>query len=270
MAEYISGGNKTEVVPLRNRDISAEDQQRFQELLASQPEEIRQELQIAELCQRFARIKRGPRYYDNEPESDVEHSYMVAMICMNSAHITNQKYGLNLDVLKIGALSLVHDLLEVVAGDVITFNISDEARAAKEAAEAAAKEEVLGMLPPFLKGLFEEYEAQESLESRFVRMKEKNMPPLVDIVGQGGKLVYNQYDVSTPEELVASHQKSLEHYKRIIPEFPHLHDEYETVAGLFETQFEMELPELKKKASWKDILKRRVHKLGMSALSRLE
>lgn len=50
----------------------------------------------------------------------------------------------------VAEFSLVHDLPEVYAGDIPTFNISAEARLTKEATEQVSAERLLRELPPYL------------------------------------------------------------------------------------------------------------------------
>ena len=66
-------------------------------------------------------------------ENDVEHSYAVAMLCW----YLHDALKLELDIAKILKYALVHDFVEVYAGDVNTF-ASKIARQEKIQTEAAA------------------------------------------------------------------------------------------------------------------------------------
>ncbi len=73
-------------------------------------------------------------YGDGRRESDVEHSYMLAL---TAQYLANEDYP-ELDQGLITQFSWLHDLPEVITGDVPTLGISAEARAEKERQEAVA------------------------------------------------------------------------------------------------------------------------------------
>jgi 5'-deoxynucleotidase YfbR-like HD superfamily hydrolase len=270
MAEHLPMTSKQpDVVSLKNTDLKGDNLELYKFILAQQPDVIKEQLVIADLTQHFRDVKRGPRYYDNQPESDVEHSFMVALSAMELAFRANRDEGTNLDIFKAGAYGLVHDIIEVKTGDIVTFNISDADRAAKEAAEQAALEELLNELPPFLAMLVENYEKQEDDESRFVRMTDKLMPPIVDIVGQGTRLVYEQYDATTLGALVESHEKSLQNYTLRFSEYSFLQKLYAHFAWLYETKYVIELPAAERRNRWPQ-LKKRMIALGKAALNKLQ
>jgi putative hydrolase of HD superfamily len=127
----------------------------------------------------------------NDPESTASHSWGVALLAWLLAA---DQPALDRD--RVLLLGIVHDLPEAVAGDVTPFEIvRDEegtippehfsrapgytpaARAAKQAAEAAALNEMLAGLPLDLAGdvrsAWQEYEAGTTAEARFVRQIDK-------------------------------------------------------------------------------------------------
>lgn len=79
-------------------------------------------LWAGDFTQRFRDVKRVPRYADNEPETDVEHSYMLAMAVPEIASQLN----LELDIDKVRCFALIHDAIEIKTGDVATFNLTPE------------------------------------------------------------------------------------------------------------------------------------------------
>lgn len=197
-------------------------------------------IELGRISERFARVYRGPRYSDNQPESDVEHSFMLGMIAPEIAHL----YFPNLNPYLVGEYSRIHDLVEVKTGDVITFSLTEEELAAKEAAEQKALEELLEELPPYTASLLREYEKQETLEARFVRAVDKLMPFVVDIVGQGSRLVHEQYKVNSQTELRDQHIKNHERFVRRFGDFALLVFSHRDLQSHFETKFGVELPML--------------------------
>lgn len=69
----------------------------------------------------------------NRRENDIEHSLTVAIL----SWYVHDKYKLNLDIAKILKYAIVHDFVEVYAGDVNTFATVDE-RNAKAVREQAS------------------------------------------------------------------------------------------------------------------------------------
>lgn len=241
MAETASHDDRADIISLRNTDLEGEDLTHFKEVLFDQPELFRDLLKIADFVQHLSRVLRGPRYYDDMPENDVEHSYMVALCALQIA----EKSYPHLDRFKIVIYSLLHDAIEKITGDIITYNISEADRKAKEDRERDAVEQLMRELPKHIARLVYAYELQNDEESRFVRMVDKIMPPLVDIVGQGSRLVYDQYNETTVEGLQASHERSLQSYSQRFTEHPDLHSLYDLVAKTFEFKFSRELSKMK-------------------------
>lgn len=190
-------------------------------------------MELGALCMRFARVERVPRYDDGERESDVEHSFMLSMCATEIAH----HYYPELDTQLIGEFAKVHDLIEVVTGDVATFNLTAEQLDDKEAVEQAALQALLAELPPYTADLLSRYETQQEPEARFVRAVDKLMPVIVDIIGQGQRIMNEDYSVHTPEELEQSHEAL---HTRIAAKFGEFRDiiaAHRQLCDLFEAEF---------------------------------
>lgn len=190
-------------------------------------------LELGSLCMRFARVDRVPRYDDHERESDTEHSFMLAMIAPELAHM----YYPNLNKQLIGEYARVHDLIEVVTGDVATFDASPEDLANKEAEEHSALASLADQLPPYTASLLVAYEAQADNESRFVRAVDKLMPVVVDIIGQGSRVMKEDYGVSSHEELEKSHDTLHARIARKFGEFTLIVEAHRQLCDVFEAEF---------------------------------
>lgn len=228
----------SEVLPIvaSDRVVSLDHAEVTREAHEWTPSEVA--LVLGEISERFSRVYRGPRYADNKPESDVEHSFMLGMIAPEIAHL----YFPQLNPYLVGEYSKVHDLVEVKTGDVITFSLTEEQLAEKEANEQRALEELLDELPPYTSSLLREYEKQETPEARFVRAVDKLMPFVVDIVGQGSRLVHEQYGVNSSRELRDQHLKNHERFVRRFGDFALLVFAHRDLQSHFETKFRIELP----------------------------
>ncbi len=116
-------------------------------------------------------------------ENDVEHSYQLAMTAM----YVIESEGLELDLLKVMAMALVHDVLEVHSGDTPVFagkDIIDNKASLEERAIKRLREQ----WPDFtmMHDLIEEYEAKETAESRFVYALDK-LIPMFNNYADGGR-----------------------------------------------------------------------------------
>lgn len=114
-------------------------------------------------------------------ENSAEHSWHLAVGLLTVATELN----LPIDLHKALRMALVHDICEVDAGDISVY---DPRRAEKAAAEAACIERMAGYDLAFaseLKALWVEYEAQESLESRWVKVLDRFMPFITNLITEG-------------------------------------------------------------------------------------
>jgi putative hydrolase of HD superfamily len=108
-------------------------------------------------------------------ENDVEHSYHVALLAWYLAATTQQ----DLDENKVLRYALVHDLVEVYAGDVF-FGGSAISQDEKKNREQRAQQQLQERMPEFqqLHQDIAAYEAREDPESRFVYALDKVIPML--------------------------------------------------------------------------------------------
>lgn len=123
-------------------------------------------------------------------ENDVEHSYSLAMMAWF--------LGFNFPALSIDKLirlALVHDMVEVLAGDTFAFGQAEEL-ATKSAREAAAIEQLRQKWPDFpdMIELIEEYEAKQSEEAKFVYALDKLMPIIINYLGNG--YIWKKHEVT--------------------------------------------------------------------------
>jgi putative hydrolase of HD superfamily len=98
-------------------------------------------------------------------ENSAEHSWHIAMMAL----VFGEHAPPGTDMQRAIRLLLVHDLVEIDAGD--TFAFDRAAHHDKAAREAAAADRIFALLPPDqdteLRALWDEFEAGETLEARF-------------------------------------------------------------------------------------------------------
>src|SRR3954454_10860353 len=130
------------------------------------------------LVERVNRLLDGSR-----SETSAEHSWHLAL----TAVVLLPEYAPELDVEQVLTMLLVHDLVEVDAGDVPIYDV--EARAAIEEVERVAAERLFGLLPPeqgeILHTAWEQFEAAAPPEARFARAIDRMQPMLLHWAGDG-------------------------------------------------------------------------------------
>lgn len=127
---------------------------------------------LLDLTCKFSEVKRAIGYRNGHRENDAEHSYQLAM----AVWVLNKKYKLNLNEGKLLKLSLVHDLVEIYAGDVDAHgkNGHNEKKENERIALIKLKKNY-----PELKFIFDvipEYEEKKTMESMLVNLTDKAIP----------------------------------------------------------------------------------------------
>lgn len=143
-------------------------------------------LELGHVAMQFAQVERGTGDINGNPESDTDHTVMLSLIAVALA-----EYDPRLDKGKVTRYALVHDLVEVYAGDVRTLHPDRVDFVAKAQAEAQALErleEQFGKTFPGLIQTLKDYEALEDLESRFVKTLDKSMPAITHLFNDGSKI----------------------------------------------------------------------------------
>lgn len=116
-------------------------------------------------------------------ENDAEHSWHIAVMAMLLAEYSD----LSVDMLKVIKILLVHDIVEIYAGD--TFFYDEQANLDKAEREQAAADRIFAMLPAEqgqeLRSLWEEYEAQQTGEALYAGAMDRLQPFLLHYYTQG-------------------------------------------------------------------------------------
>ena len=192
-------------------------------------------LALADVAIKFAAVERVPRYIEEKRENNAEHSFMLGLIATE----LSERYFPLLDGNLVTRFALVHDLTELVTGDVATFNISEADYEAKKINEEVALDMLCDILPEYTASLLLEYEKQVIPEARFVRFVDKLLPVAVDILGPGSKVMHEDYDTFNHEQLAASENKLRLRMLSMFPEpeFECIHEGRTNLSDLFESVF---------------------------------
>ena len=125
-------------------------------------------------------------------ENDAEHAWHMAIMAYLLQEYSNEK----IDVARIMLMCLIHDVVEIDAGD--TYAYDAEGLKTQKAREEAAKERLYSMLPEDQKAdltaIFDEFEERKTPEAKFARALDNLQPLLLNNSNDGGD--WRNHDVT--------------------------------------------------------------------------
>ena len=164
----------------------------------------RLERQIAFVIEldKLKQVLRQTRLMDgSRRENDAEHCWHVALMAV----VLAEHAGAGIDVLRVLKMLLIHDVVEIDAGDTFLYAAVDAAAVA--ARETRAAERIFGLLPPDqageLRALWEEFEARRSAEAKFARALDRLEPLLQNHRNGGG--TWREHGVTVEQVLAKKH-----------------------------------------------------------------
>lgn len=123
-------------------------------------------------------------------ENDAEHAWHMAVMALLLSEYANEE----IDVLKTISMILIHDVVEIDAGD--TYAYDEQAKASQEERETRAAERIFGLLPEDQKkkfrALWDEFEAKETREAKFARTLDNIQPLMLNHATDGKSWVEHQ------------------------------------------------------------------------------
>ena len=160
---------------------------------------------------RQSRITDGSRH-----ENSAEHSWHLALMALVLAGHAPP----GTDLARVLAMLLVHDLVEIDAGDLFIY-ADGAALARQEVAERAAADRIFALLPDpqaaEIRGLWDEFEERRTREARFARALDRLQPMLLNMRTGGGTWVAHSVTldrVLAKVELIEDGSPSLGSYAR--------------------------------------------------------
>jgi putative hydrolase of HD superfamily len=112
-------------------------------------------------------------------ENDAEHSWALCLFAATLAEHSNEP----VDVLRVIRMLMIHDLVEIDAGD--TFAYDAAAMVGQHDREARAADRIFGLLPGDqaleFRALWDEFEAKETAESTFANALDRMQSMLLNI-----------------------------------------------------------------------------------------
>lgn len=117
-------------------------------------------------------------------ENDAEHSWHFALMAVVLSEYANDP---SLNVLKVVKMALIHDLVEIDAGDAYVYD--EIAKAAQYEKEKKAADRIFNLLPEDLakeyRQLWDEFETGLSAEAKFARALDRLHPILMNYHSKG-------------------------------------------------------------------------------------
>lgn len=121
-------------------------------------------------------------------ENSAEHSWHLAMMVL----VLGEHAPPDTDLARVTSMVLLHDLVEIDAGDLFVYADAEQQRR-QDAAERAAADRIFALLPAdqamALRGLWDEFTARESADAKFARAIDRLQPMLENFAAGGGTWV---------------------------------------------------------------------------------
>lgn len=115
---------------------------------------------------------------ESRKENDSEHSWHLALMCLILKEYANE----DIDVLKVMNMVLIHDIVEIDAGD--TYAYDEAMNESKREREVKAADRIFNILPKEqaaeMMELWEEFETGETKEAKFALTLDKIQPILLN------------------------------------------------------------------------------------------
>ncbi|MDN4502817.1 HD domain-containing protein [Alteromonadaceae bacterium BrNp21-10] len=128
---------------------------------------------------------------NNRFENSAEHSWHIAL----TAQVLHQYAEEEVDISRVVSMLLIHDIVEIDAGDTFAFaeqSLLDQ----QEDKEIAAANRIFGLLPAkqfqSMKQLWSEFEEAQTADARFAKAIDRVLPLLQNVKNEGGSWARHQ------------------------------------------------------------------------------
>lgn len=139
--------------------------------------------------------------YEDRKENDAEHSFHLALMTALLSEYSNEP----IDVLKTMKMVLIHDVVEIDAGD--TYCYDPKGAQTKRNREVAAADRLFGLLPEDMRdeyrGLWDEFERRDTPESKFAAAMDRMQPLLLNVGKEGLSWKEHGIAISQVEQRIA-------------------------------------------------------------------
>lgn len=148
------------------------------------PERIEKQFEFLKEIDKEKNIFRQTYLADGmRKENDAEHAWHMALFVMVLSEYANE----DIDVLKTMKIVLIHDLIEIYAGD--TYAYDSKGNESKRGRELAAADRLFSILPKDqaeeFRALWDEFEENITPEARFANTMDKIQPLMLNNASEG-------------------------------------------------------------------------------------
>ncbi len=159
-------------------------------------DKLKKQMEFLVEISKMKSIYRQSIYYENgdiKRENDAEHSWHICMYAL----VLSEYAPAGTDISRCIKMLLMHDLVEIYAGDTYLYDEKGNADKARREAEAADKlYSMLGDQGGELKKLWLEFEENSTDEAQFANAMDRLQPLLLNYLTQGGKWRENNVHIS--------------------------------------------------------------------------
>ena len=147
---------------------------------------LAQQVEFIAECDKLKEIFRQTQNIQSRrAENDAEHSWHLCLCVIVLAEHANAR---GLDVLRVLKMVILHDLVEIDAGD--TFGYDTARQGDQHARECVAADRIFGLLPADqareFRALWDEFEAQQTPGAKFALSVDRFQPVLLNCRAEGG------------------------------------------------------------------------------------
>lgn len=139
-------------------------------------------------------------------ENSAEHSWHFALMVITLAEHSNHQ---PLDVLRVLKMVLIHDLVEIDAGDTFAYDVVN--MATQHERECRAADRIFGLLPADqaaeFRALWDEFEEKKTPEAKFATACDRFHPMLLNCLTEGA--AWRKHGV-TQDKVLARNQHAAE------------------------------------------------------------
>lgn len=156
------------------------------------PDQLLKQINFIKEIDKIKYIQRKTKlFHSDRPENDAEHSWHLAMMTI----VLAEHSDVPVDVLKVLKMVLIHDIVEIDAGD--TFIYDTQKSHSNTENELIAAKRIFGLLPDEqaeeLIEIWQEFEAGETPDARFAKAMDRIEPLLQNTSNNGG--TWREFDV---------------------------------------------------------------------------
>lgn len=169
-----------------------------------QTDDLLKQISFIKEIDKLKYIQRKTKLFNSDRnENDAEHSWHLAMMTIVLAEHSDKP----IDVLKVVKMVLIHDIVEIDAGDIFLYDTTKNHTNTEE--ELIAAKRIFGLLPAeqaanFI-AIWQEFEEGATDEAKFARSMDRFEPLLQNVSNNGG--TWTEFDV--PYQKVYDKKKAI-------------------------------------------------------------